>query len=135
MAEPFIFIGTNKLKEGKLEDFKKYWQEFCEFIEANEPRLIAFNAYVDEDGSEVAIVQVHPDVESMEYHMTVIREHLEHASGDFLDGTTGMQVFGTLSDAAVGMIRQWGSQVPLTVKPLGVGGFTRSSADRTPVAL
>jgi hypothetical protein len=28
MAEPFIFIGTHTVKEGKLEDFKQHFQEF-----------------------------------------------------------------------------------------------------------
>ena len=79
MTEPFIFIGTYTIKEGKLEDFKPYWREWVDFVEESEPRLIAFNAYVSDDGTEVGIVQVHPDVDSMEFHMKLIREHVEHA--------------------------------------------------------
>jgi len=60
MPGPFIFIATNKLKQGKLEDEKRRVPELSDFIEANEPRLIAFNEYADENGSEVAVVQVHP---------------------------------------------------------------------------
>ena len=47
MSEPFIFIGTHTIKEGKLEDFKKSCGELLEVVEANEPRLIAFNLYVE----------------------------------------------------------------------------------------
>jgi hypothetical protein len=36
-----------------------------EVVEANEPRLIALNSYVNEDGTEATIVQVHPDPDSM----------------------------------------------------------------------
>jgi hypothetical protein len=43
MSEPFIFIATDSLKDGKPEDERKRVPELCEFIEANEPRLIAFN--------------------------------------------------------------------------------------------
>jgi hypothetical protein len=65
MSEPFIFIGTHTLREGKLEGFKKACRELVEVVEANEPRLIAFNIYVNEDGTEATVVQVHPDPDSM----------------------------------------------------------------------
>jgi hypothetical protein len=39
MAQPFIFIGTYTIKEGKLEDFKRYWPQFVEFIEESEPQV------------------------------------------------------------------------------------------------
>lgn len=127
MSEPFIFIGTHRIKEGKLEDFKKDFQELSELVESNEPRVIAFNAYIDDEGTEVAIVQVHPDADSMEFHMQVVREHIERAYREFLDATTSLQVFGKLSDAALEMMRQ-ASGVSPSVKPSHVGGFTRSSA-------
>ena len=79
MPGPFIFIATNKLKQGKLEDEKRRVPELSDFIEANEPRLIAFNEYADENGSEVAVVQVHPDAESMEFRMDVVRERAAQA--------------------------------------------------------
>jgi hypothetical protein len=133
MTEPFIFIATFTLKEGTLEDFKRYWPEFVDFVEEGEPRLIAFNAYVSEDGTEVGIVQVHPDVDSMEFHMKLIREHVEHAFAEFLDQTTGTQIYGAISDSALEVMRQLAGPVPLTVKPHGVGGFTRSAAERAHV--
>ena len=133
MAEPFIFIATYTIKEGKLEDLKRYWPEFVDFVEENEPRLIAFNAYLSEDGREVGIVQVHPDVDSMEFHMKLIREHVE-TSADLLDRGTGMQIYGAVSDSALELMRQQAGPVPLTVKPHGVGGFTRSAAERAHVS-
>lgn len=69
MSEPFIFIGTHRLKEGKLQDFEKSFAQLVEVVEANEPRMVAFNGYVNDEGTEVAVVQVHPDTASMEFHM------------------------------------------------------------------
>ena len=69
MAGPFIFIAINRLKPGKLEDEKKRVPDLVDFIQANEPRLIAFNEYASEDDTEVAVVQVHPDADSMAFHM------------------------------------------------------------------
>jgi hypothetical protein len=36
-----------------------------QFVERNEPQLIAFNEYVNDDGTEVTVVQVHPDAISI----------------------------------------------------------------------
>ena len=58
MTQPFIYVGTYQIKEGKRDDFARYWRDFVEFVEASEPRLIAFNAYVNEEGDEVAVVGV-----------------------------------------------------------------------------
>jgi hypothetical protein len=134
MPEPFIFIGTYTIKEGKLEEFKRYWRQFVDFVEESEPRLIAFNAYVGEDGSEVGIVQVHPDVDSMEFHMKLIREHVEQAFAEFLDGTVGTQIYGPITDSALALMEQLAGPVDLTVKQHGIGGFTRSAAERAAVA-
>jgi len=99
MSGPFIFIATNRLKPGALEAEKRRVPQLCEFIEANEPRVLAFNEYVDDDGSEVAVVQVHPDAESMEFHLGVVREQAERAYAETLDSTISIQVYGMPSDA------------------------------------
>jgi hypothetical protein len=126
MSGPFIFIATNRLKEGKLEEESRRVPELCDFIEANEPRLIAFNEYASEDGTEVGVVQVHPDAESMEFHMRVIAERAARAYAQTLEATTSIQVYGEPSDAVLGMLsRQAGAGVPLTVKRHHLGGFSR----------
>ena len=69
MSGPFTFIATNRLKEGKLEDERERVPGLGGFIQENEPRLLAFNEYANEEGTEVGVVQVHRDAESMEFHM------------------------------------------------------------------
>ena len=133
MAEPFVFIGTYSIKQGKVEEFKRYWRQFVDFIEESEPRLIAFNAYVNEDGNEVGIVQVHPDVDSMEFHMKLIREHVEHAACEFLGDTVSEHVYGVIGDATLETMRQFGGS-GFHVKPHGIGGFTRSAAEQPAAA-
>jgi len=72
MSGPFIFIATNRLREGRFGAEQQRVPGLSSFIEANEPRLIAFNEYVNEDHSEVTVVQVHPDAASLEFHMGLI---------------------------------------------------------------
>jgi hypothetical protein len=126
MTGPFIFIASNRLKQGKLDSEKKRLPDLVDFIQANEPRLIAFNEYANAEGTEVAVVQVHPDAESMVFHMNLIAERAASAYAETIDATTNIQVFGTPGDAVAGMLqRQAGAGVPLSIKPHFLGGFTR----------
>jgi hypothetical protein len=126
MTTPFIFIATNRLKPGKLDAERARVPGLAEFIEANEPRLLAFNEYANAEGTEVAVVQVHPDAESFEFHMGVVRERASRAYSETLDATTAIQVFGMPNDIILEMLRQSaGSGVQYSVKPFHLGGFTR----------
>ena len=69
MPGTFIFIATNRLKPGKLEAERRRVPGLCEFMAATEPRVLAFNEYVEEDGGEVGVVRVYPDAESMAHHI------------------------------------------------------------------
>src|SRR5919199_2060971 len=117
MAAPFIVIRTFTTKEDKLEAFKQFLRELFKFIETNEPRLLAINAYINEDGTEVSFIQVHPDAASMEFHEKVAHEHTERARREFLDATTSLQVHGKPSDVLLEGTRQLaaGTGVPLSV--------------------
>ena len=131
MSGPFIVIATNRLKPGKLADERKRVPGLVDFVEANEPQLIAFNEYVNEDGTEVAVVQVHPDADSMAFHMEIISERAAGAYAETIDATTSIQVFGMPSNAVLEMLeRQAGAGVPLKVKSSHLGGFTRGGFTR-----
>jgi hypothetical protein len=136
VAQPFIFISTFRLKQGELEAFKEMCLGLVEMVRSSEPRLIAFNLYANEDGTEVSNVQVHPDADSMLFHLQLLRKHISGAVGDEgpIDVTVNNQIFGIPSDAVLEMLGEFDPGVPLTVKPLSVAGFTRSAAEQTPAA-
>jgi quinol monooxygenase YgiN len=98
VPSPLIFIATNRLKPGRLDRERARVPGLVEFIEANEPRLIAFNEYADETGDEVTVVQVHPDAASMEAHMQIVAERARAAYAETLDATVRIQVFGRPAD-------------------------------------
>jgi hypothetical protein len=129
MAGPFIFISQSKIKEGRLDDFKRGLREMAEFIEANEPRVIAFEAYLNDDRTEVTGVQIHPDADSMAFHMETAFEKIMEFD-QYLD-TQSVDVYGVPNDAVLGMLKQtaaqFGSGFPLRVRTNTVGGFTRAS--------
>lgn len=126
MPGPFIFIATNRLREGKLAAERERARELSSFIKANEPQLLAFNEYANEEGTEVGVVQMHPDAASMELHMEVVAERAASAYAETLEATTSIEVYGEPSDAVLEMLsRQAGAGVPMMVKRHHVAGFSR----------
>ena len=129
MTPPFIFIATNRLKPGRLDRERERVAGLVGFIAENEPRVIAFNEYVNEAAGEVTVVQVHPDAASMEAHMAIVGERAREAYAETLDATVRVQVFGRPTRAIVETLeRQAGSGVEVTVNGEHLGGFTRSAA-------
>lgn len=71
MFEPIVYIDTSEIREGKLEELKRAMNELVKFVEASEPRLIAYNVYLNEDGTRMTVVHAHRDSASLEFHMKV----------------------------------------------------------------
>ena len=127
MSGPFVFIGTHRIADGQLEAFKKDAHALVQLVREREPQLLAFNFFFNEDETEVSVVQVHPDADSMLTHMQVAKEHITEATETLLS-TKDIQIYGATNEAVVGMISQLTQAgVPMTVKPVHLDGFTRSS--------
>ena len=72
----------------------------------------------------MSVVQVHPDTDSMAFHMLLIAEHMGQVF-EFLDTTKSVQVYGAPNAALVEQIKQVSEPgVPVIVKP-EVVGFNR----------
>lgn len=125
MAEPFIFINTYAVRQGKLEEYLKRHQEVVDLADEHEPRLLHFGCYVSEDGGEATTVQVHADADNMLLHMQLVGEHI-HAASELLDfSAMSIQIYGSPSDAVLEEMRKLaGTGVPVSIKQRRVG-FTR----------
>ena len=124
MSGPLIFIGTYTVKPASKGEAPRRIAELVDFVETNEPRLIAFNAYLDQEGDTLSIVQVHPDSASMEFHMQVNARHFATAY-DWLDTSVNDQYFGPVSDALAAELAKWDEAY--THLPLHAAGFTRTT--------
>lgn len=125
MSGPFIFIGTHRVKEGKLEEFRATAIDLAEVVEEREPQLHAFNFFLNEDETEATVIHVHPDAGSMLVHMQVGAEHIKKGVDELLE-TKEIQIYGEPNDAVLGMIEQLTQAgVPISLKPQHLAGFVR----------
>ena len=130
MGQPFVYVGTWTIKPGKLEEARKWLAEHADFIETNEPRMIAFHVYFDDEGGKATVVQIHPDSASMEFHMKVISEHLSGAF-DYIDTILSEQYYGPMSESLSETLSKWETPgVTVTKMSVYEAGFTRSNAAR-----
>ena len=71
MSGLILYVDTSDVREGALEELKAGMKELTDFVEANEPRIIAYNVYFNDEGTRMTVVHVHADSASFEYHMEV----------------------------------------------------------------
>lgn len=130
MFEQVLFVGTYAIPEGKFEEWNTANKEMTEFAKANEPRVIRFNTYVNEGGTEATTIQLHPDSESLEYHLEVARTRI--SGGVQLVQVKRIELYGEPSEAVVAQLRSVSERSgswPVSVKrPLH--GFSNAGNER-----
>lgn len=71
MSANIVLVGCSEIREGKLEELKAAMNDLVELVKAKEPQIIAYNVYLNENGKQLTVLQVHPDSASAEFHMEV----------------------------------------------------------------
>ena len=71
MSDLILYVDTSDVRDGALEELKAGMEELTDFVEANEPRILAYNVYFNDEGTRMTVVHAHPDSASFEYHMEV----------------------------------------------------------------
>lgn len=126
---PLVFISRNRVKQGKLEGFRHFFREGSEGLKREKPGTVAFLAYLSDDNTEVTIVHVFPDADSMDRHMEGVAERSKQADA-FIE-SEGMEIFGVPNDGALRMFKNIAaSGVPVSFHPPYVGGYLRLAARR-----
>ena len=125
MSEPVVFISHFGIKEGALDDMRRYSAGVMEQLQEAKPRTVLFLAYLDEQGSEVSFLHAFPDAESMDLHFEGVDERAA-AAYQYLE-PRGWEIYGRPNEGALDSMRQAATSagVSLTVLPDYLGGFLR----------
>ena len=71
MTAPIVYIDRSRIRPGKLSELRDAIDDLVRYIEEREPQLIHYGFYIDEAGSRMTVIAVHPDTASVELHMEV----------------------------------------------------------------
>lgn len=122
MPEPIVLISHNKVKEGKLEDLRRFSEEGSPRLEAEKPGTVLFYGYLDEGGTEVHFVHVFPNADAMDAHFVGVAERSQKAF-EFIE-SQGFEIYGTPSNEVLSTMERIPG-VDLVIKPLGLSGYIR----------
>jgi hypothetical protein len=124
MSTPFVFVTTHHIRPERLQQFTELHDEYVGFVETHEPRMLGHFTYLNEDGTKVSLVQIHPDAESADHHLQVVAPRLAAVAG--VVENTAIEVYGEPGpavQAALDHNRNAGVAVRVTNQVLS--GFSR----------
>jgi len=125
-VELIVYIDHSDIHEGRLEDLKDGIRRLVEFIEAHEPRLLAYGFHLDEEAGLMTVTAVHPDSASLELHLEIGREEFRKL-GDLIT-LREVEVYGSISDSAREMLEQKAQMLGGRVRVTELlSGFARTS--------
>lgn len=129
MSSPILVVDSSEIRDGKLEQVKAGVEDLVAFVEANEAEPLSYGIYFDAAGSQMTVVQIHPDSTSLERHLTVAGPVFRR----FADLLTlvRVDVYGGPGEAALEQMRskaQLLGNAPVVVHELH-SGFCRFAAD------
>jgi hypothetical protein len=110
---PIVYIDHSSIREDSIDELKAGIRRLVDFIDAQEPQLITYGFYIDEDAATMSVVAVHPDAGSLERHLDIGGAEFRKLA--HLLTLTGIQCYGRPSERALEQLR-------LKADALGDGG-------------
>lgn len=128
-SSSLLVVDSSEIAEGKLDEVKAGIEDLVAFVEANEAEPLAYDIYFDQAGTQMTVVQIHPDSASLERHLTVAGPVFRR----FADLVTlrRVDVYGNPSEAALEQMREKAQllgDASVAVHELHAG-FSRFTAD------
>jgi hypothetical protein len=69
MSGSLVYVDVSEVREGSLDRLRGAIEELAEFIEANVPEVLAYNVFLNQDGTEMTVVHVHAEPASHDRHL------------------------------------------------------------------
>lgn len=99
MSQPIVYIDTSKIRSGKLDELKQSITDLVGFVEAHVPRLISYHFFFNDDRTRMTVVAIHPDSDSLEYHMDTGKEEFRKFTE--LIELEKIEVYGEISESVL----------------------------------
>ena len=102
--QPIVYVDTSEVRTGRLKELKAAMVDLSEFVEANEPQLLAYNVYFSDHGTRMTVLHINRDSASLEFHMKVAGPKFPPI-GEFIN-MLAIDVYGNPADALVDRLRR-----------------------------
>lgn len=104
MPEPLVYVDRSEIRAGKLEDVKAQIQQLTEFIESNEPQLISYAVYIDDERQTMTVVHVHDSPASLAFHMEIAAPRFR----DFAElvSLRSIDIYGAVDGEIISQLRK-----------------------------
>lgn len=104
MTDSIVYIDQSVVCDGKLEALKPAMAELVNFVEANEPEILAYNVYFSSDENRMTVMHMHADQSSLEFHMEVAGPKFPPI-GEFID-LESIDVYGRPTEELVDRLEE-----------------------------
>ena len=99
MSQPIVYVDVSTIREGRYAELEVAMKGLAAFIEANEPQLISYGMFLDDERRHMTVVAVHPDPASLEFHMDVGGPEFRKFAS--LIELSRIDIYGHVSDAVL----------------------------------
>jgi quinol monooxygenase YgiN len=124
LTSPIVFISRNRIKAGRLDEFRQHYQASIAPIQAGKPGTLAQLAYENEDATQVTLVRFFPDADALDQQIQGADERSKKTY-EFIE-PLAIEIYGTPNPATLEkMLKIAGSGISVHVHPRYIGGFIR----------
>jgi hypothetical protein len=124
MPEPVVFISRNKIREGKVDEFRKHYRDSIPWILATKTDTLAQLAYENEEATELTVVRIFPSAEALDSQIQGADERSKKTY-EFIEPVS-IEIFGTPHSATLEQMKKIaGFGVAVKISPHFMGGFIR----------
>jgi hypothetical protein len=109
-----LFVGRYRIPPGALDEWRAAQREMTAFVEANLPDVLAFDAFLGEDGTEATSIHFHRDAASFDRYLETMATRI--GRGTQIVEVIRIDLYGEPSAAVVEHMRRMGSW-PVAVWP------------------
>ena len=122
MTEPIVFISRNRIKPGKVDDFRQHYGDSVPLTQTNKPNMLVQLAYENADATEVTIVRVFSNADALDAQLQGADERSKKTY-EFIEPTS-VEIYGTPSDYALEMMKKVaGTGITVSIHPQFIGGW------------
>ena len=128
MSDPIVFISRNRIKPGKVEDFRKHYGDSVPITQANKPNTLVQLAYENQDATQVTIVRVLPGADALDQQLQGADERSKKTY-EFIEPVS-VEIFGAPSKFALAMMKKIaGTGIAVSIHPQFIGGLMRLKSE------